>query len=361
MPGNVTQWLARIAAGTGIVVATAVLLVVLFLGFIVVTDYRPAAVEPAETLRNPPAAALVPTGTPLRITTFNIGYAGLDAGQDFFMDGGTGSRSRSLEQTLHNMDGILSFIRGHQADIYALQEVDRKSSRSFDTDQVQMITDAMGADYGAWFAWNYRAKWVPLPVTRPMGYTNSGLLTLARYHSTEATRYALPGDEPVPKRYFDLKRAMTEHVFPVENGRHLYFINLHLSAFDKGGTVRAQQVAFLTDHIRELYRDGHYVILAGDWNHLLDMSVLEGRTVPLPEWIAILPDSFLALDFTLAYDGSVNTVRDNSAPYVGGRNFETVIDGFFISNNVTVLETRGTDLQFRHSDHNPVTVTVVLE
>ncbi|PGW57872.1 endonuclease, partial [Bacillus thuringiensis] len=36
----------------------------------------------------------LPSYTPFKVTTFNIGYAGLDAKQDFFMDGGTGSRSR---------------------------------------------------------------------------------------------------------------------------------------------------------------------------------------------------------------------------------------------------------------------------
>ncbi len=348
-----------VGLGVAVVIGLGVVVFLGFLGYIVVTDYRPDAFENAREIRN--VEASVPVGVPIRVTTFNIGYAGLDAGQDFFMDGGIESRSRSLEQTLANIDGILRFLSENDADIYALQEVDERASRSFDTNQIDMITDRLGSPYGAWFAYNYRARWVPVPVTKPMGYAYSGLLTFSRFRSSAARRYALPGVEPFPKRYFDLKRAVLENVFPVENGRSLYFINLHLSAFDEGGLIRAQQIEFLIDRIAELYRDGHYVVLAGDWNHLLDMSFLDRYHDPLPDWVAFLPAELLALDFTLAFDSSVTTVRDNVKPYVRGENFETIIDGFFVSNNVTVIETIGTDLRFEHSDHNPVTVTLLLQ
>jgi endonuclease/exonuclease/phosphatase family metal-dependent hydrolase len=348
-----------IVIGIGALAATGGVAFLVFLAFIVVTDYRPLPVEVAETLRE--ARRDVPAGEPVRITTFNIGYAGLDAGQDFFLDGGESSRSRSRAQTQINLAAIMQFLTSNDADIYALQEVDRRASRSFDIDQVSMIVDGVRPDYGAWFAYNYRARWVPVPVTRPMGYAHSGLLTLSRFRSSQARRYALPGDEPIPRRYFDLKRAVLQNVFPVDNGKDLYFIHLHLSAFDEGGLIRAQQIAFLTEHIRALAGAGHYVILAGDWNHLLDLQFVERTGEELPEWVALLPERFLALDFSLAFDPDVTTVRDNGAPYVAGKNFETIIDGFYISNNVTVIETRGTDLGFQHSDHNPVTVTVQLD
>ncbi len=338
---------------------SAVALFLLFLAFIIATDYRPDPVEAARTIRN--GSRALKTGETVTITTFNTGYAGLDAGQDFFMDGGIESRSSSLEQTMKNIDGIISFIRSADSDIFALQEVDTRASRSFNTDQVSKITEAMGDNYGAWFAYNYRAKWVPVPVTRPMGYANSGLLTLARFRADKSERIALPGTEPFPKRYFDLKRMIMVTDFPVDNGKTLSFVHLHLSAFDKGGVIRAQQVAFLEEYISLLYKSGNYVILAGDWNHLLDRGLAERHEKPLPEWVAMLPDSFLALDFTIACDPSVSTVRDNAKPYVRGENFETVIDGFFVSGNIHIEEVRGIDLGFEHSDHNPVTIKVVLQ
>jgi endonuclease/exonuclease/phosphatase family metal-dependent hydrolase len=342
-----------------ITAASAVGLFLLFLAFIILTDYRPDSVEPALTIHN--GGRELTAGETISITTFNTGYAGLDAGQDFFMDGGIESRSSSLEQTMKNLEGIISFIHSANSDIYALQEVDTRSSRSFRTDQVSMITEAVGGNYGAWFAFNYKAKWVPVPVSRPMGYANSGLLTLSRFKAERSERISLPGTEPFPKRYFDLKRMIMVSDFPVDNGRTLSFVHLHLSAFDKGGAIRAQQVAFLEEYVSRLYDLGNYVIIAGDWNHLLDRELAEHHAKPLPEWVAMLPEGFLATDFAIACDPSIYTVRDNAKPYVRGENFETVIDGFFVSRNIHIEEVRGTDLGFEHSDHNPVTIKVVLE
>ncbi len=344
---------------SALIAGSAAGIFLLFLVFIIATDYRPAPVEPARTIRN--GSMELKARETVTISTFNTGYAGLDAGQDFFMDGGIESRSSSLEQTLKNIDAVISFITGSDSDIYALQEVDTRSSRSFKTDQVRMITEAVDDSWGAWFAYNYRAKWVPVPVSRPMGYANSGLLTLSRFRAEKSERIALPGDEPIPKRYFDLKRMILVTDFPVDNGKTLSFIHLHLSAFDKGGAIRAQQVAFLEEYISRLYDSGNYVILAGDWNHLLDRELAERHEKPLPDWVAMLPDSFLALDFTLAADPRVSTVRDNAKPYVQGENFETVIDGFFVSGNISIKEVRGIDLGFEHSDHNPVTIELVLQ
>jgi endonuclease/exonuclease/phosphatase family metal-dependent hydrolase len=51
-------------------------------------------------------------------------------------------------------------------------------------------------------------------------------------------------------------------------------------------------------------------------------------------------------------------VRDNATPYVKGETFETVIDGFLISPNLEIINTKTHDLGFKNSDHNPVTVTL---
>ena len=38
-----------------------------------------------------------------------------------------------------------------------------------------------------------------------------------------------------------------------------------------------------------------------------------------------------------------------------------LIDGFIVSSNVEVVDFANVDLDFRNSDHNPVTMTVVLK
>ncbi|MBN2604249.1 MAG: endonuclease/exonuclease/phosphatase family protein, partial [Bacilli bacterium] len=54
------------------------------------------------------------------------------------------------------------------------------------------------------------------------------------------------------------------------------------------------------------------------------------------------------------------TVRSDDAPYVEGVNFETIIDGFLLSPNITVDAVFGNDLAFENSDHNPVTIIFTL-
>ena len=61
-----------------------------FLGFLTVTEYRPADVEVLPIQAHSGAQA-VPAGD-LTLLSWNIGYAGLGRQQDFFMDGGTKSK-----------------------------------------------------------------------------------------------------------------------------------------------------------------------------------------------------------------------------------------------------------------------------
>ena len=80
---------------------------------------------------------------------------------------------------------------------------------------------------------------------------NSGLLTLSKFGSTSNVRYDLPEKKAWPRQLFELDRAFMESRFPVDNGKELILINLHLSAFDQGGTIRKQQLEYLSTYIQE--------------------------------------------------------------------------------------------------------------
>lgn len=325
-----------------------------FVGYIIITDYDPEDIEAATVLRDNGEAL---TGSTFTVTTFNTGYCGLDENQDFFLDGGTMSHSSSKEQTEINLEAVEAFIELQNSDFYFLQEVDVKGSRSFNVNQQESILNTF-TEYSASYSYNYQAKWVPVPVFDPLGSAYSGLMNLSKYSSISSTRYKLPGEEPFPKKYFELDRSVMEDVYELENGKKLYMVNLHLSAYDEGGTIRALQVQFLIDYINDLYDDGeNYIIFGGDWNHLLDNSKYQED---LPGWVALLPDSLFETGFNLAYDTNVNTVRSNDTAYVEGTTFETVIDGFLVSPNITVDSIVGNDLGFENSDHNPVTLTFTL-
>lgn len=236
----------------------AVLILGGFLVYITLTDYKPQEITTLTVNNNP--QQVMRQGESFSVTTFNIGYAGLDKGQDFFMDGGTKSRSSSREQTKINLEAVASLMTVTDSDLFMLQEVDIDSSRSNGIDEVSYLSNKF-ADYSNVFATNYKVPWVPLPVLDPMGSVNSGLLTLSRFNSTSNIRYDLPGKETWPRQQFDLDRAFVESRFPVDNGKELILVNLHLSAFDQGGTIRKQQLEYLSAYIKKENDKGNYLIL----------------------------------------------------------------------------------------------------
>lgn len=331
----------------------ALLIVVGF--FAILTVFNPKH-EPIEALTLTNNAKQIASHTEaFSVMTFNIGYAGLDDTQDFFADGGKRSRAPSQEQVLSNLEAMTAFMSDVSPDFIMVQEIDRKASRSHDVEQYTFIKEGLDG-YGSTFAYNYNALWVPVPIFSPMGYANAGLGTFSKYQLSEANRIALNGQESWPMILAELDRCFTENFVPLDNGMSLVLINLHLSAYDKGGLLRAAQAAHVYTHMNALYEAGHYVILGGDWNQLLsdaqlsDPSFLENW----PEWLVKIPETLTDSGFVWALDESVMTVRDLATPYEKGVTFETIIDGFLVSPNVEVLNVRGFDLSFKHSDHNPV-------
>ncbi|HEY4390992.1 MAG TPA: endonuclease/exonuclease/phosphatase family protein [Paenibacillus sp.] len=332
----------------------------IFLIYITATDYKPAAEVKLMVDRNPELR--LEQGKPFSITTFNIGYAGLDQGQDFFMDGGSMSRSSSREQTEINLQGITHFLENADSSFYLLQEVDVDSSRSNHINEVKHISDTLQS-YGHTFAYNYKVPWVPVPITKPMGSVQSGLLTLSSFHSTSQTRYDLPGKESWPVQLFELDRAFIESRIPVDQGKELILINLHLSAFDKGGKIRKQQLDFLEKYIQQELDKDNYLIIGGDWNHALpgtDPSLFPTQQ-EWPEWLQSFPDNFGPSDFKWAVDPGAPSVRTVDTAYQEGVNFLAVIDGFLVSPNVEIVSVTGHNLGFSNSDHNPVTGQFILK
>ncbi|HOB41510.1 MAG: endonuclease/exonuclease/phosphatase family protein [Limnochordia bacterium] len=345
------------------VVSLLVLTVLLCGGLILylsITEYKPAEAMPVQILQqqNRPIDA----ASELTITTFNIGYAALERDVDFFMDGGTMSRGLSKGRVEQNLNKIIQVLQSLDSDFYLLQEVDEKSTRSFGINQRENIAKAL-PDYVSSYAVNYQVGWVPVPLTQPMGRVLSGLQTLSRYTVHEATRYALPSTASWPVRLAHLKRCLLETRIPVTNGRELVIAHVHLEAFDGGGELRSQQLAFVESYARAELAKGNYVLLGGDWNHLLAVNPQEVRarhSASWPPWLQLLPEDFLA-GFAWAYDQEVPSVRTLEAPYDPLRTFTCTIDGFLVSPNIEILEVQGHDLGFEFSDHNPVTLRFRLQ
>ncbi|MDD3626317.1 MAG: endonuclease/exonuclease/phosphatase family protein [bacterium] len=320
-------------------------------------DYKPPEQEPI-TVENPKSAQ-VPDS--LSILIWNIGYCGLGAEADFFMDGGKSSLAESKTVVEEHFKNIKKFIKDRNADIILLQEVDEDAKRSYGIKQVQGLKSEF-KDYSSGFAYNYKVPFVPVPLKKPMGRVKSGLLTLSRFDTLEMTRYSLPGEYSWPTRVFHLDRCILVSVIPIEKTRkRLIVINMHLSAFDKGGELRKQQLTFLKEFILLQYEMGNFVIVGGDWNHSFPgFQNTFSNNKPDPDWLQYLPNDWSPEGWKFYFDKNNPTIRANSTPYVKGDNFRTIIDGFLVSPNVMVNKVQGFDLDFQDSDHNPVLLEVTL-
>ena len=298
----------------------------------------------------------------MKITTFNIGYAGLGKEQDFFADGGTKSRAESLDHVNANLTGIWNYLQNVDFDFLLLQEVDLNSSRSFKVNQLDFFKNKL-TDFSYVYGVNYRVPWVPVPLANPMGAVESGIITFTKYEIDNAYRYDLPGKEKWPVQIFELDRCFTESRLPIAGGGELVLINLHLSAFDEGGLIRQQQLSYLKAYMASEYAKGNHIILGGDWNHNLPGSdpYSFAATEEWPFWLQNLPEDFAVEGFNWASDSSTPTVRTLAESYQPGFNFLAIIDGFLVSDNVEVVDVAASNLNFVNSDHNPVMMTFILK
>lgn len=298
------------------------------------------------------------------IMSYNIGYAAYPADYSFFMDGGKYSRAYDKKTVEKNLAGILATAKGINPDLALFQEVDQEGDRSQHVDEVAGLQQGL-ADYSNVYAQNYDSAYLFYPITDPIGKAKSGLLTFAKAAITESTRYSLPIDTDFNK-FFDLDRAFSATSIPVTDGRTLTLINLHMSAFTKNRDVRQAQLDKLFGFMKQEYENGHHVIVGGDFNHdMLGNSpeVFGTQTEPF-NWTHPFPADQLPAHFRVATDGlaaaKVPSVRRNNEPYKEGESFVSLVDGFLVSDNVTVEKVAVHDQQFANSDHNPIVMTFKL-
>lgn len=355
--GRVLRWLGIL-----------LLILILYVGAVLLhgtlTDFQPDAVLPLEAGPNNSAGTEQVQDSILSFISWNVGYGGLGAEANFFYDSGSmffaGSKMVRPEEPLVQkyVDGILQFFQSNQADFYLLQEVDVASKRSYGINQFAAIQEKR-PELNGWFGVNYKSPRVPIPIFEPWrayGRTLSGLATYTSYQATEATRYQLPGEYSWPTRIFQLDRCASVLRFPTQLGPDLLVVNVHNSAYDKGGVLKKQQMAFLKDFFLKEYEKGNYLVIGGDWNQCPPYfpfdSFSPGETAGYEQ--LNIDAEFLPAEWTWVYDPTTPTNRKVSESYVPKETFTTLIDFFLISPNVKVRKVRGIDQGFQYSDHQPV-------
>ena len=336
-----------------VVLYVVLAIVLVFAGLIVtavITDYKPA--ETVEIYKGK-ANFSVPDSLQFDIMLWNIGYCGLDASMDFFYDGGTHVRPDKKNVT-ENLEAVLSFLKDHQdVDFFLIQEVDKDSKRSYHINEYDSIHSALN-NYDAFFGKNYDVFFVPTPPTEPYGEVLSGLMTLTKFSPEEVIRHQFPGNYAFPKGLFMLDRCFLVSRIPVSNGKQLLIINTHNSAYDDG-SLRAGQMKYLKKFLEAEYAKGNYVLVGGDWNQCppgLEPEI-SGYKFDTQDYVPISKD-YMPADWKWVYANNVPTNRRVATPYDKSTTPTTVIDFFLVSPNIENISIENIDLDFQHSDHQPV-------
>ncbi|QYK40228.1 MAG: endonuclease/exonuclease/phosphatase family protein [Paracoccaceae bacterium] len=285
----------------------------------------------------------------LTVTTWNIGYAGMGAESDFVLDLGEQRRPLSGALVDRNLAEITRFLRDLDSDIVLLQEVARPSWVTWGRDVLAGVVSALPGH--AHFFWpDIQTLGIPRPFRVEVGNA-----VFSRIRPTAAEWRGLPLEPTFQLGVF--RKGYRMHILRIDESRSWVIINIHLSTFDSvEDDVRAKQVTALMAFAEQEYRKGNHVVIGGDWNLRLVATRFPDTTEErFKFWIRDLPRQLIPEGWTIAADPSVPSVRTAHKPYVAGENHVLVIDGFIASPNVAVRGVAGTDLGFRHSDHQPVT------
>lgn len=346
-------WL-KILLGT---VSVILLAIVAFVGYLTVTEYRPEDVQDAEW-QYVTDGKTAEAGGRMTLYSWNIGYAGLGASADFFMDGGK-NVSPTASEVDENLTAIKSFISSHPADAWLLQEVDTSSARTGYVNELEAISEVYNGSYG--LAYNYKCEFVPIPLP-PIGKVESGIATFTS-GSVDANgsfrRIALPCPFSWPVSVANLKRCLLITRLKVEGSdKNVVLVNLHLEAYDDG-QGKIAQTKQLMELLKKEYEDSNYVIAGGDFNQVFPGTL---DTYPVADGVwapGILEEESLPDGFRYVFDGDSATCRLLDRPLDDGSQ-KYVLDGFIVSPNVRVDLVDTVEPGFVNSDHEPVMLQVTL-
>ena len=164
----------------------------------------------------------------------------------------------------------------------------------------------------------------------------------------------------------DLDRCYSVSRIPLANGKELVLYNFHLSAYTSDGTIAEEQLKLLFADMSGEYAAGNYAVAGGDFNKdiLGNSSEVFGVSGEDYTWAQPIPAELipegLSIIAPLDEETPVPSCRNADMPY-GPENFVVMVDGFIVSDNVTVVSRSVVDTGFRWSDHNPVYVDIQLQ
>ena len=340
-----------------IVLISLVLVVVGYLAYVLISYYRIEDNLELEIENN--QEAVLDLNKEYTITTYNIGFGAYEQNYSFFMDTGEmldgtktkgiHSRALSKENEINNTKGAIEEIKKLNTDFCFFQEVDTKSTRSYKVNQKEMIEEKF-ASYASVYAVNYHSSYLFYPFNEPIGKSNSGIITLSKYKLLSSLRRSFPLSGNMFEDLTDLDRCFSITRIKVSDDKDLVLINLHFTAYDEGGTVRAKQMELLNEVL--IAEISNYVVVGGDFNHELIETNFPSEQVR-PDWAVPFPAGDLPVGYSVVAATNAPTCRGADIEYEKGVDFTVVIDGFIVNDKISVVSVENIDLDFKYSDHNP--------
>ena len=363
---------------------TVVLIAVGFVSYLLVSYSRIGNVD--LDITNKSNLEEIDSDQTYKVATYNIGFGAYSQDFTFFLDTGYDkdgnetcghdSKAKSKDEVIKNTNGSIKTMKDLNLDFMLLQEVDIKSTRSHKVNQNEMFSKEF-SEYDNVFCINFDSAFLPYPLYDMHGKSLAGLSTYSKYKIKEAYRKQYTISDSLSK-FFDLDRCFSVSILNVNNGKKLYLINSHMSAYDKGGTIRQKQIFELNEYLNSIKENNDYVVLGGDFNHdLLTYNpnfsyTKENRafnmTLKDPDWVASYFDencnSPLIDGYNVIASDNVPTCRNNDIPWDPNVTYRCVVDGFIFSNNIEIIthyniETKDANLTyngFAYSDHQPAYV-----
>ncbi len=345
----------------GVCIAAGLLLIlILYVVYVFVSYYRLDDNLKLDITTN--TGTLAQTGKTYRISSYNIGFGAYSDDYSFFMDGGTESRARSAEAVHTNITGSAEAAEELNSDIMLFQEVDIDGTRSHHVNEKELLLKQLNSfgitEINYVFAQNYDSPYLFYPILEPHGKNKSGILTISNMGITSSIRRSLPIEEGFTK-LLDLDRCYVKNRISVENGRELILYNLHLSAYTSDPSTAEKQLDMLFQDMTEEYNQGNYIVAGGDFNKDLlgNSAEIFGHEELDDNWAKPIPEEMIPGNLRLVApfhaENPVPSCRNADQPY-NEESFVVTVDGFLVSDNVTVKDANTVDTRFKWSDHNPV-------
>jgi len=324
-----------------------------------------------------------------KIVTYNIGFGAYDQDFDCVLDTslvqnetgewenvhGKHLKASSKESALQNTNGAAQTLAQTEAQFLFVQEVDTKSDRAWQVNQLAILQEQLSGRNSV-FCCNFHVPFLPYPLNDMMGAANSGIVTFSRFTIQHAERYEFEVTSDLVSKLFDLDRCFSVSYVDIESGHQLVLVNVHMSAYDEGGLIRAKQREQLYSFIEAEYQNGNYVIVGGDYNHDLltnnpaypqysgEEYAFKNQSTHKRAWDSVYffdenKEAGLPEGFSVVASDNSATCRGGATVWQPGESLVYTLDGFLVSDNIEVMShyniaTKTQEKEgFAYSDHDP--------